>query len=211
MVPGAGSKSKQGIELQYATNVLGPWLFTRCLLGLLKRTAEGKPKGAVRVCWAGSLVVDLNAPKGGAVFDGEGDPVVKGEGGENYEYAVSKTSNYFLGYEFGRRGGSADGVLHLSFNPGNLKSDLQRHMRDKMGAMVMRAVDLILYKAVFGAYTELFAGLGEGVTVERDQGKYVIPWGRLAAVRPDIEKECKVGGNSEKVWDWCERVTRQYA
>ena len=210
MMPGAGSKSKQGIELQYTTNVLGPWLFTRCLVEILKRTAQGEGRGKVRVCWAGSLAVDLNSPKGGVAFDEKGDPVVKGGGGASYEYAVTKTANYFLGYEFGRRGGTEDGVLHLSFNPGNLKSELQRHMRAQVGAL-MKGLDLILYKAVFGAYTELFAGLGEGVTVEKDQGKFIIPWGQVGSVRHDIERECKVGGNSEKVWEWCERVTKQYA
>ena len=112
MIPGPGSKGAQGYELQYVTNILGPYLFTKLLLPILKKTAAGAPKGAVRVCWASSLATDLYTSKGGITFAEDGSPIVKGKGGGNYEYGVSKVANYFLGYEFGQRFGNADGVLH---------------------------------------------------------------------------------------------------
>jgi NAD(P)-dependent dehydrogenase (short-subunit alcohol dehydrogenase family) len=112
MIPGSGSKGAQGYELQYVTNVLGPYLFTKLLLPVLKKTAASCPNGAVRVCWASSLATDLYTSKGGITFAEDGSPIVKGEGGGNHEYGVSKVANYFLGYEFGKRFGNADGVLH---------------------------------------------------------------------------------------------------
>lgn len=112
MVPGAGSTGAQGYELQYVTNILGPYLFTKLLLPVLKKTAAGSPRGAVRVCWASSIVTDLFSPKGGVTLAEDGSPICKGEGGSPFEYGISKAANYFLGYEFGKRFGNDDGVLH---------------------------------------------------------------------------------------------------
>lgn len=112
MVPGADSKGPQGYELQYVTNVLGPHLFTKKLLPILKKTAAESPNGTVRVCWASSLGTDLMTPKRGIIFAEDGSPIVKGKGGGPPEYGVSKVANYFLGYEFGKRFGNSDGVLH---------------------------------------------------------------------------------------------------
>lgn len=76
--------------------------------------------------------------------------------------------------------------------------------------MIMNILDLMLYKAIFGAYTELYAGLSPDLTIEKHQGGFVWPWGRAGPVRRDIQAECKVGGNSEKVAQWCERETGKH-
>jgi len=209
MIPGPGSKSTQGFELQYATNILGPYLFTKLLLPILKKTAASSPKGSVRVSWAGSLAVDLNSPKGGVTLQEDGSPSFKKEGGRTEEYATSKAANYLLGYEFGKRFGS-DGVLHNCFNPGNLKTELQRHARREYGDMALKILDLMLYKSIFGAYTELYAGLSPDLTIEKHQGGFVWPWGRAGTVRSDISAECKTGGKSEKLYEWCERETGKF-
>jgi hypothetical protein len=47
-----------------------------------------------------------------------------------------------------------------SLNPGNLKSELQRHL----GFVTATVLKLILYTPIHGAYTELFAGLSPEVT-----------------------------------------------
>ena len=64
---------------------------------------------------------------------------------------------------------------------------------------------------MFGAYTELYAGLSKDLTIEKDQGAYIVPWGRKWSVRKDIDAELGEGGKAEMLWDWCERVTKQYA
>lgn len=56
---------KQRLELQLATNCLGPYLFTQLLLPQLHAAAESSPPGSVRVIWTSSLIVDLSAPTGG--------------------------------------------------------------------------------------------------------------------------------------------------
>lgn len=95
-----------------------------------------------------------------------------------------------------------------SYNPGNLKSDLQRHT----SGLVRRLIDLILYPAVFGAYTELYAGLSQELTMKGDQGLFIAPWGRRASVRKDLEDEVvKEDGQAAKLFEWCDRVTKEYA
>jgi len=209
MVPGGATKTAQGYELQYGTNILGPYLFTKHLLPILKKTAASSSEGSVRVCWAGSLGVDVGSPKGGVMFEEDGSPKFKGQGGGSEEYAASKAANFFLGYEFGKRYGS-DGVLHNSFNPGNLKSGLQRHARAAFGDKIFLLFDLMLFTAIHGAYTELYAGLSPDLTIEKNQGGYVWPWGRSGPVRKDVQAECKTGGNSERVYQWCERETGKF-
>ena len=115
MVPPAGSKGAQGMDLQYQTNILGPFLLTKLLHPILKKTAESEPKGSVRVSWAGSLAVILQSPTGGVTFSEDGKDLVAF--GPPKAYGVSKASNYLLGAEFARRSGTTDGVLHNVSSP----------------------------------------------------------------------------------------------
>jgi NAD(P)-dependent dehydrogenase (short-subunit alcohol dehydrogenase family) len=120
MVPPKGSKGAQGMDLTYQTNVLGPFLFTKLLLPILKRTAEHEPKGAVRVSWAGSLAVELQSAKGGLVWkkDKDGEDTLDDKNNNQLAYGTSKAANYFFATEFGKRFGERDGVLHnVSLSP----------------------------------------------------------------------------------------------
>ena len=114
MDPPANSRSAQGYELQYATNILGPFLFAKLLLPILKSTAArpDTPKSSVRVSWAGSLGVDLGSPRPGGLQFNEDGSVYDFKSGGPSAYASTKVANFFLGYEFGRRFGDRDGVLH---------------------------------------------------------------------------------------------------
>jgi hypothetical protein len=70
----------------------------------------------------------------------------------------------------------------------------------------------LLYPAIYGAYTEIYSGLSPDLTLEKDQGGYIIPWGRKASVRPDLRQEAiKEDGQASKLFDWCEKVTKEYA
>ena len=120
MVPPKGSKGAQGMDLTYQTNILGPFLFTKLLMPILKKTADKEPKGTVRVSWAGSLAVDMASPKGGAVWtkNKDGEEMLDDKGDNQFAYGTSKAGNYFLAQEFGKRFGDRDGVLHnVSFYP----------------------------------------------------------------------------------------------
>ncbi|KIX99809.1 uncharacterized protein Z520_04445 [Fonsecaea multimorphosa CBS 102226] len=216
MIPPLGSKGAQGMDLTYQTNILGPFLFTKLLLPILKRTAEDEPRGTVRVSWAGSLAVVLQSPKGGVAWKKgpDGEETLDDKNSNSFTYGVSKAANYFFGTEFGKRYGVKDGVLHNCYNPGNLSSDLQRHANDQWPSWARWILHtLLLYPSIYGAYTEIYAGLSPDLTLEKDQGAYIIPWGRKGHVRPDLHAEAvtKDKGEASKLFDWCDLVTREYA
>lgn len=199
MTPPPGSLSQQSHELQMGTNCLGPFLFTSLLTPLLEKTAASSTPGSVRVTWAASLAT-LAAPTGGVEFESSsGGPKV--HKAQTSNYAQSKASNVLLAHEYQRRHGSV-GIVSNAWNPGNLKSELQRHMSVPEGAVAA----LISHDVKYGAYTELFAGWSADAGKAENFNKYIGPWGRFVALRDDI-KSSEMGS---KFWEWCERETKNY-
>lgn len=58
MIPPAGSRTKQGYELQYGVNNLGHFLLTYFLRPALETAANIAPKNSVRVIWVSSSAAD---------------------------------------------------------------------------------------------------------------------------------------------------------
>lgn len=199
--------TSKGYELQMGTNCLGPFLFTQLLLPLIQKTAASAPPTSVRVTWAASLGIDVRAPEEGVTFE---NGAAKVHNNSTIDYGQSKAGNVFLGTEFARRYGK-DGIISNSWNPGNLKTELGRHT-SIVFRMVITAT--MLYPAIFGAYTELYAGWSKDIS-SKDNGCYVIPWGRLHPLRPGLEASVKSHeeggtGRAAEFWDWCEKETRKY-
>lgn len=210
MTPPKGSKGKQGHELQLVTNCLGPFLFTKALVPILKETAISSPAGSVRVIWASSLVTNLLSPNGGVKLGEDDSPQIASFQPTNY--GQSKAANNFYAAEFSRRHGG-DGILSVAFNPGNLATELQRHL-DPINLLTAK---LINHPAKYGAYTELYAGWSPDIGIEHG-GMFVIPWGRDGndILRSDLRKAIEQSKTDEKsvprrFWEWSERETAQYA
>jgi retinol dehydrogenase-12 len=72
---------------------------------------------------------------------------------------------------------------------------------------------LISYEAIFGAYTELYAGFSPDITLE-DNGAWIRPWGRIGKLRQDIldgrSKEDGGTGKAEAFWRWSEEEVSPY-
>jgi retinol dehydrogenase-12 len=51
MFPPEGSKTSDGYELQFGTNVIGHFAFTQVLEPLLAKTGKSQPPGSVRLVW----------------------------------------------------------------------------------------------------------------------------------------------------------------
>lgn len=97
------------------TNVLGPFLLTRLLQPLLRKTAASMPAGSVRCVWVSSMIA-FGAPKGGIILDEKtGVPKVLCNAMENYMH--SKVGNLFIAKEASQR--DKDGILHV-VSPSNL-------------------------------------------------------------------------------------------
>ncbi|KAK3673341.1 short-chain alcohol dehydrogenase [Recurvomyces mirabilis] len=218
----AGSTTPQTHELQLGTNCLGPFLFTQLLTPLLKSTADSSPPGSVRVSWAGSLGIDVQShnPGGIEMNSTTHEPVTTDSKGKPKDpmrnYGQSKVGNLFLASQYAVHHPispeTGKGVISNAFNPGNLKTELQRQMRGIMMALISL---FMLFPAVFGAYTELFAGWSEEMGRRERNGGYVVPWGRAGDVRGDIQKEVEMGvkggeGRAVEFWEWCDRETREF-
>ena len=204
MFPPHGTKTTQGHDLQFGTNMLGPFLFTKLLMPILVETAKTAAPDSVRVLWASSLGIQVLSPSGGGmVLDESGAPKVLDN--QQTNYGQTKVGNVFLAVKTQELYGS-QGVRSVSFNPGNLKTELQRHST----GLMMKLAESMLHPAIFGAYTELYSGWSEEVGADKSI-TYVMPWGRdgTPIVRSDIQKAIE-NGVADKVWDWCESETKSY-
>lgn len=201
-------KSAQGYEMCVATNVLGPFLLTLCLLPSLQAAAQTRSPGSVRVVWSSSQVVD-GAPTGGFEMKDITDAAALGM---NPRYTNSKTANWFLASEFAKRIGDEEGILSLTQNPGALKTNILRNAP----RLLYWVAFPLLSDAIYGAYTELYCGLSNDLTLEKDSGCYVLPWGRVhPSPRTDLlnamkSKEDGGTGRAEELWNWCEERVAEF-
>ena len=119
-----GSNDPQHNKLHIGTNCVGPCLLYKLFLPILTKTAASSPTGSVRVIWAGSIAIEVNSPRpGGMEVDDTGQPM---DMDELSSYGQSKVGNVFLARTHAKTTPHT-GVVHASFNPGNLRTDLQRH------------------------------------------------------------------------------------
>lgn len=63
------SETPQGFEIQFGTNYIGHYLFTRLLLPTLITTASTAPRGSVRIVNVSSHIHGVFAPNAGIEFD----------------------------------------------------------------------------------------------------------------------------------------------
>lgn len=195
-----GIKSEQGYDIHVGTNVLAPFLFTKCLLPQLKAAKDS------RVIWTSSMLVDASAAKDGLRLKYLRNPPTDA----NMNYINTKVANWYLASEFGRRF-SSDGIVSVTQNPGNLKTGAWRHQSWLMTAVVSP----FLYDAKHGAFTELWAGISPEITV-KDNGRYAIPWGRWhdnprSDILQSLQSRDEGGaGHADDVWEWCEEQTQKF-
>ena len=108
------------------------------------------------------------------------------------------------------------GIVSTSLNPGNLKTELQRHMSSIQERIVVcpyllsthkfrdtvfllsTSQDFLLYPAPLGALTQLYAGVAP--EAQDLNGAYLIPWARVGDTRADA-KDPKT---AEELWKWLE-------
>ncbi|KAJ5723840.1 NAD(P)-binding protein [Penicillium malachiteum] len=205
--PPVGSLSQQGIELQLATNCLGPFLLTTLLRPLLENASKTAQPGTVRAIWTSSQVVEFSSPPEGMIMtqltNPPKDPVVN--------YTNSKLGNWFLAAEMARRDGG-NGILSVAQNPGAANTNLLRNAR--WMKLLSRP---LLHSPVLAAHTLLYAGFSPDLTLENHIDSYVIPWGRIHPgvadnLRRAINRSEDGGsGRAKEFWEFCEKATREYA
>jgi NAD(P)-dependent dehydrogenase (short-subunit alcohol dehydrogenase family) len=196
-----GLSTAQNIEGHIGTNCIAPLLLTELHLPQLR--ASVKSNGSARIVWTGSNITETKAPSGGIDFS----LVESGKSTNPFvDYAASKVGNYWLSTECAKRYGK-DGIISVCQNPGNLKMEFYRHQP----RLLMVFVNPILHDQKMGAYTELFAGFTDEVSVERNNGCYIWPWGVVVNAHSHADIEAGVtNGKAVKFWEWCEEKYRPY-
>lgn len=200
MTPPAGSKTTQGYELQWGTNVVGHFLLQKLLMPLLLASAKHTE---VRIIWTSSDGSGMSPSPDGIFWDDiNGD---KTNLGPWNLYAQSKAGNVILATETAKRY-AADNIIAASLNPGHLRTELQRHSSGCLADLINKG---LLYDARYGALTELFAGfsseLGKG-----NSGSYFIPWGRVGVMAKHLTKGIE-NGSGTRLWEMLEAETAQYS
>ena len=122
------------------------------------RTAQYAPEGSVRVVWVSGSAAERFSLEGGIEIDNldyqiERTPWEK--------YGASKAGNILYASEYARRY-YAQGIVSVSLDPGNLKTDLYRHV----SKWQKPAMSWVLKDPIIGAYTELYAGLSHEIGLD---------------------------------------------
>jgi len=195
--PPVGQLTAQGYDLQFGTNVLGHYYFTRLLLPILLSTAKSSPEGKARVVHTASMG-HLYVSK--IDYDLVNDTPRRRSRTSVQLYFHSKFGNVVLSNEFHRR--YADqGLVSVSLHPGNTRLDNERHT--SLLARIVGVTNPLQPSPAMGALTQLYAGTApEGVGFG---GKYLIPWARLGEARAETYDP----QTGRTLWEWLEEHTRE--
>ncbi|EMD31845.1 hypothetical protein CERSUDRAFT_162663 [Gelatoporia subvermispora B] len=176
-----------GYDMQFGTNVLGHWYFTQLLIPALLAGKETSLDGHARIITTSSSVAYLFTVDWKSFRDGP----IREKIGTRMLYAQSKFLNAVVARQFAKRYGD-NGIISLSCNPGNLKTELQRHA---MGVQ-RKLMNAMLYPAPYGALTQLWGGLMPEPL--QYNGEFLIPWARLGKCRPEAYDDA-IG---ERLWSY---------
>ncbi|KAK0194340.1 NAD(P)-binding protein [Armillaria mellea] len=185
--------TKQGYDLQFGTNVIGHFHFTRLLLPALLAAATPTEKARV-------ITTSSSANYMGTLnFDLWTDGPARSKKASGDMYVQSKHGNVVFAVELARRYGAQNIISH-SLNPGSIRTDLQRHLSPFANKMQ----DIFLFPVSMGALTQLWAGTSP--EAGQMNGEFMIPWARLGKARKETG-DPEVG---KKLWEWLELQCKDY-
>lgn len=190
--------SKDGYEIQFATNHLGHALLIKKLLPTMVKTAK-EPDSDVRILFLTSVAYMFH-PSGGIQFSGLKTKQDFGIGGTWRRYGQSKLANIVYPAELARRHPS---ITSVSLHPGVVKTDLLGNLglRDKILVYLGNIGNVIGPEE--GVLNQLRAAAGaKKGTLEN--GAYYMPVG--------IQSNSKLGTDAKdpelanNLWEWTEKA-----
>ncbi|KAJ7155343.1 hypothetical protein C8R43DRAFT_1087472 [Mycena crocata] len=199
MMPPIEDRTTDGYDLQYGTNVLGPFYFTKLVLPALLAGSKSSADGKARVVNTSSGMHLMNKLDFKVILDDQ----KRKKAGTQPLYSLSKFGFVTYSAELARRYGD-QGLVVTSLHPGVIKTDLHRHMTGVLGSVINVMEKTILHHVSYGALTQLYAGTSvEGAHLN---GKYLIPWARIGKPHPDSQ-DPKLGS---QLWDWMEEQVKPF-
>ncbi|KAG1854841.1 hypothetical protein DFJ58DRAFT_376912 [Suillus subalutaceus] len=198
MAPPIELVTADGYDLQFGTNVLGHYYFTKLLLPILTSTAKAIPEGKVRIVNLASCAHLF----GGLDFNTFKDGPARKKCSRGSLYNQSKFGNVVLALELAKRYGG-QGIISTALNPGNINSDLPRHVTAQLPSVAKRIIiKVLLYDVSQGALTQLYAATSpEAASLN---GKYLVPWARVRPPRQETQ-DPQLG---KALWDWLDEQVK---
>ncbi|KAJ7636806.1 hypothetical protein FB45DRAFT_864794 [Roridomyces roridus] len=168
----------QGLDLQFGTNVLGPFFFTELLLRALTKSFQQNqvPARVINTSSAGYTTapgsgVEFNLVKPGP----ERDEWIKNAGNVMSGlrlYGQSKLGNIVVSNYWAKT--HSDVLVSCAVHPGSTRAEALRHQP----GLIRLIMHSYMYPTPMGALAQLWAG-----TVAKPSeitGQYVVPWGKVA-------------------------------
>lgn len=227
--------SEEGIEIQFATNHIGHFLFTSLIMPKLIKASEGKPKGSTRIVNVTSLSPtvsgirwsDINFEKLNKDLPEDEQPPYPwhkqfGEQGNLREmsylplegYNQSKVANLLFTIAMNKRLYEKYGILSLAVHPGIIFTELGRNAKPETQAAiaVMYSSGLLDVKTLGqGAATSLVAATDpklEGPKTKdgvENYGCYFIDCQISGLAGPRATS----GENAERLWGLSEALVKE--
>lgn len=194
--------SKDGYEIQFATNHLAHALLIKLLLPTMKRTAEVHG-GDVRVVILTSVAWQYS-PKGGVVFKTLKSKQDFGIMGPWRRYSQSKLANIIYAAELARRHPE---LTSISVHPGVVATDLVSTLglRDKL--MVYGGNGWKLNTEYEGTLNQLWAATAAD-KAKLINGAFYMPVGILA--QDKLDKAAMSKELAGELWEWTDNALREY-
>ncbi|KAK0640046.1 putative oxidoreductase [Lasiodiplodia hormozganensis] len=184
--------TKDGYEIQFGTNVMGPALFTQLLLPVLKRTAKINPQARVVNLSSGSEAV---AP--GDIYKFDELKTTMPNRHTTARYALSKIAD--IHYTTAMAEKHKD-VRFISVHPGMVATNLHHDSTGTFLKPFLYAAILFATPVEKGAYSQLWAA----VSPDAQSGEFYGPVG-VAGKGSKLSQDRVLG---EQLWDWIQGELR---
>ncbi|KAJ3094539.1 hypothetical protein HDU97_007954 [Phlyctochytrium planicorne] len=195
------SETKQGIELQFGSNHLGPFYLTMLLLPIIERTAQ-KVKD-VRIVNLSSSAHPF-AAKNGIDFENLNKP-------ESYSpfgnYGQSKLANILFTRELQKLLDSKNitNIYVNSIHPGVVKTNIQKGASMIPDALLPWLPYLGFTNPTFGSLTQLYCATSPEIVAKNYKAQYFIPTAKLSEPNA-FGKSAEL---AEKLWKWSEDTLKE--
>lgn len=228
--------SEDGIEMQFATNYVGHFLFTCLIMPKLLKAAESSPKGATRVVnvtslsptVAGMRWSDINFDKTNkdlpqaeqppyemhrrwGAINPEGKSYLPLEG-----YNQSKVANVLFGIAANKRLYDKCGILSLAVHPGIIQTELTRYAPPDIIAAIqemMKGGSIYMKTLGGGSATTLVAatdpGLGMPATKSKDGKENYGAYLIDCQISDKADPRAISSDQAEKLWKLSEDLVKE--
>ncbi|TRY76249.1 hypothetical protein TCAL_07994 [Tigriopus californicus] len=198
-------KTADGFDMQMGTNHLGHFLFTRLLIGLLKKTAQDHQQNVRVVTVASSAHMFADGPI--RLHDLNWDNEEDFSPGQ--AYFQSKLANILFSRELGKRL-AGTGITTYSLHPGVIATELNRHASESSN-IVAFLFHFIFYTVfggmiktpVHGAQTTLYCSLEE--SLKDVTGKYYSDCKEFTPTKYAMDNE-----HAQELWELSEQLTKTH-